>query len=171
MHLLEFVASERYDNYSSFGEAWKPKFSIRWKPFDDLTLRASYSEGFRAPSLPELFSANLTAFTTIVDPTPPLGTPPSYDVQITSGGNPHLKPETAYAYYAGFVWSPGSYDPEHSWWGWANGLSVYADWSEILKRNVINTSPTQFVVDNPGLFPGGRSARRRRIYRQREYAV
>ena len=154
MRLLEFVLSERYDNYSSFGEAWKPKFSIRWKPFDDLTLRASYSEGFRAPSLPELFSANLTAFQTIIDPTPPPGTPPSYDVQITSGGNPNLKPETSYAYFAGFVWSPGSYDPEHSWWAWANGLSVYADWSEILKRNVINTPPTQFVVDNPGLFPG-----------------
>jgi iron complex outermembrane recepter protein len=154
MRLLEFVASERYDNYSTFGEAWKPKFSLRWKPFEDLTLRASYSEGFRAPSLAELFSANLTAFTPIIDPTPPPGVSNSYEVQIISGGNPHLKPETAYAYYAGFVWSPGSVDPEHSWWGWANGLSVYADWSEILKRNVINTPPTQFVIDNPGLFPG-----------------
>jgi iron complex outermembrane recepter protein len=154
MRLLEFIASERYDNYSSFGEAWKPKFSIRWKPFNDLTLRASYSEGFRAPSLPELFSANLVGFNTITDPSPPPGVSPTYDVQVTSGGNPRLKPETAYAYYAGFVWSPGSYDPEHSWWGWANGLSVYADWSEILKRNVINIPPTQFIVNNPGLFPG-----------------
>jgi iron complex outermembrane recepter protein len=154
MRLLEFIASERYDNYSTFGEAWKPKFSLRWKPFNDLTLRASYSEGFRAPSLPELFSANLTGFLAIVDPSPPPGVSPSYDVQVTSGGNPHLKPETAYSYYAGFVWSPGSYDPDHSWWGWANGLNVYVDWSEILKRNVINTPPTQFVINNPGLFPG-----------------
>jgi iron complex outermembrane recepter protein len=154
MRLLEFVVSERYDNYSTFGEAWKPKFSVRWKPFEDLTLRASYSEGFRAPSLAELFSANLTAFQGITDPSPPPGVNPNYEVQLTSGGNPNLQPETAYSYYAGFVWSPGSADPEHSWWGWANGLSIYADWSEILKRNVIATPPIQFVINNPGLFPG-----------------
>ena len=56
---LEFVLSERYDSYSSFGDAWKPKFSIRYKPLDDLTLRASYSEGFRAPSVTELFCISI----------------------------------------------------------------------------------------------------------------
>jgi iron complex outermembrane receptor protein len=151
---LEFVISERYDDYSTFGEAAKPKFSIRYKPFDDLTFRASYSEGFRAPSLPELFAAKLTAFTTIIDPNPPPGASNTYTVTVISGGNPRLQPENSYSYYLGAVWTPGSNDPEHSWWGWANGFRAYVDWVEIQKRNTINTVGTQFVVNNPGLFPG-----------------
>ena len=39
--LLEVVFSERYDNYSDFGDAAKPKVAVRFKPIDDLTLRAT----------------------------------------------------------------------------------------------------------------------------------
>jgi iron complex outermembrane receptor protein len=152
--LLEIVLAERYDNYSSFGGAWKPKISLWYKPFDDLTFRASYSEGFRAPSLPELFTAQLTTFAFITDPTPPPGFPARSEVETISGGNPNLKPETSYAYYAGLIWTPGHSDPEHSWWGWADGLTIYGDWTEILKRNVISSVDPQFVVNNPQLFPG-----------------
>lgn len=152
--LLEIVFAERYDNYSSFGEAWKPKISLRYKPFDDLTFRASYSEGFRAPSLPELFTAQTTTFTSVTDPTPPPGSPAAPIVENITGGNPNLKPETSYGYYAGLIWTPGHSDPEHSWWGWADGLTIYGDWSEILKRNVISTVDPQFLVNNPQLFPG-----------------
>jgi iron complex outermembrane recepter protein len=152
---LEFVLSERYDNYSSFSGAWKPKFSFRYKPLDDLTFRASYSEGFRAPAVTELFESQLTSFTPITDPrvpSPPNGN--NYVVELITEGNPNLQPETAYAYYAGLVWSPGSADPERSWWGWANGFTAYFDWVEILKHNVISQVDPQFVVNNPGLFPG-----------------
>jgi iron complex outermembrane recepter protein len=147
---LEFVASERYDDYSSFGEAWKPKFSIRYKPLQDLTFRASYSEAFRAPSVTELFGSQLAAFTFVTDPVK--GTQP--EVELLTSGNPKLQPETGYSYYVGGIWSPGSQDPEHSWWGWANGFSAYVDWTEILKHGVIATIDPQFVVNNPGLFPG-----------------
>jgi iron complex outermembrane receptor protein len=152
---LEFVFSERYDSYSSFGDAWKPKFSFRYKPLDDLTLRASYSEGFRAPSVTELFSSQLTSFMVVTDPrVPPPPNGSSYTVELITEGNSKLQPETSYAYYAGLVWSPGSADPDHSWWGWANGFTAYFDWVEILKHNVINQIDPQFVVNNPGLFPG-----------------
>ena len=152
--LFEIVLAERYDNYSSFGGAWKPKFSLWYKPFEDLTFRASYSEGFRAPSLQELFTAQVSTFTFITDPTPPQGFQANTEVETISGGNPNLKPETSYAYYAGLIWTPGHSDPEHSWWGWADGLTIYGDWTEILKRNVISAVDTQFVVNNPQLFPG-----------------
>jgi iron complex outermembrane receptor protein len=151
--LLEIVLAERYDNYSSFGGAWKPKISLRYKPLEDLTFRASYSEGFRAPSLPELFAQN-TTFTFITDPSPPPGFPTNYEVERISKGNPNLQPETSYAYYAGLVWTPGHSDPEHGCLGWADGLTIYGDWTEILKRNVIDVVDPQFVVDNPQLFPG-----------------
>jgi iron complex outermembrane recepter protein len=148
--VLEFVLSERYDDYSSFGEAWKPKFSLRYKPFDDLTFRASYSEGFRAPSVTELFGSQLASFIFVTDPVK--GTQP--EVELLTSGNSRLQPETSYSYYAGTIWTPGAKDPEHSWWGWANGFTAYVDWTEILKHNVINTINPQFVVNNPGQFPG-----------------
>jgi iron complex outermembrane receptor protein len=150
MRLLEVDLSGRYDDYSSFGEAYKPKISIRYKPFDDLTLRAAYSESFRAPSVQELFTGPLEAFTFVVDPV--TGTQP--EVGLVTVGNPNLKPETGYSYYAGAVWSPGSSDPEHSCWGWANGFTAYVDWVQITKHTVIQAIDPQFVVNNPSLFPG-----------------
>ncbi len=146
---LELDISERYDDYSTFGSAAKPKFAIRYKPFDDLTFRASYSESFRAPSLPELFSGTITGFQFISDPK--LGT--SYQVQQLQSGNPHLHPETGYSYYAGAVWTPGAADPEHSWWGWLNGFTAYVDWIEISRRNVIQPPSIQFIVNNEATNP------------------
>jgi iron complex outermembrane receptor protein len=145
--LFEIVLQERYDNYSSFGEAWKPKISARYKPFDDLTLRVSYSEGFRAPSVTELFGATISAFQFVTDPRvppPPNGT--FYEVNLLTASNPKLQPETGYSYYGGLLWTPGSLDPEHSWWGWANGFSAYVDWIEITKHNVIAQIPQAFVI-------------------------
>ena len=151
--LLEVDLSERYDDYSSFGSSAKPKIAIRYKPFDDLTFRLAYSESFRAPSLPELFSGATSGFIFITDPkiAPPNN---NYDVQVEGLGNPHLKPEVGYSYYSGVVWAPGSADPEHSWWGWANGFTAYVDWIEITRRNVIAEPSAQFVVDHPSSFPG-----------------
>jgi iron complex outermembrane recepter protein len=146
---LELDISERYDDYSSFGSAAKPKFAIRYKPFDDLTLRASYSESFRAPSLPELFSGTITGFQFVSDPK----TATTVEVQQLGSGNPHLHPETGYSYYAGMVWTPGAADPEHSWWGWANGFTAYVDWIEISRRNVISEPTPQFVVNNEASNP------------------
>jgi iron complex outermembrane recepter protein len=141
---LELDISERYDDYSTFGSAAKPKFAIRYKPFDDLTFRASYSESFRAPSLPELFTGAISGFLFVSDPK--TGTSP--EVQVLGTGNPHLHPETGYSYYAGAVWTPGAADPEHSWWGWLNGFTAYVDWIEISRRNVIAEQSPQFVVNN-----------------------
>ena len=150
MRLLEVDLSERYDDYSSFGDAAKPKISIRYKPFDDLTFRVSYSESFRAPSVEELFTGPLEGFNFITDPK----NAQTYEVGLIAIGNPHLEPETGYTYYAGVVWNPGSADPEHSWWGWANGFTAYVDWIQITKHSVIAQIPAQEVIDNPSLFPG-----------------
>jgi iron complex outermembrane recepter protein len=146
---LEVDISERYDDYSTFGSAAKPKFAIRYKPFDDLTFRASYSESFRAPSLPELFTGTITGFQFVTDPK----TATTTDVQQLGSGNPHLHPETGYSYYAGAVWTPGAADPEHSWWGWLNGFTAYVDWIEISRRNVISEPTPQFIVNHEASNP------------------
>ena len=147
---LEVILSERYDNYSDFGGAAKPKVAIRYKPIDDLTLRATYAEGFIAPSLSQLFGTPILSVPAIIDPASgSLVTP-----LVVTGGNPHLKPENSYGYYAGAVWTPGASDPEHSWWGWANGFTAYIDWYQIELRNLVGEISAQELADLASSFPG-----------------
>ena len=129
---VDIVFSERDDDYSDFGNAAKPKFAIRYKPFEDLTFRGTYAEGFIAPTLGELFSTPLQLAQTIFDPQ----TNSTYTVLVTNGGNPNLKPQTSYGYYLEALWTPGSGNP-NSWWHWAKGFSAYIDWYQILIRNEI----------------------------------
>jgi iron complex outermembrane recepter protein len=50
-------ATGRFENYSDFGDAFVYKFSTRYKFLDDkVVLRGSYSTGFRAPSLHQIYT-------------------------------------------------------------------------------------------------------------------
>ena len=51
---LDLIAALRYDHYSDFGGDINPKLSLRYRATDDLIVRASWSTGFRAPSLSQL---------------------------------------------------------------------------------------------------------------------
>jgi outer membrane receptor protein involved in Fe transport len=51
---LEVSLAVRYENTSDFGSATKPKIGVRWEIAGGFALRASYSEGFRAPNLPQM---------------------------------------------------------------------------------------------------------------------
>ena len=68
---IDLALSERQDYYSDFGSAAKPKIAVRYEPFNDLTFRATYSEGFAAPSLPELFGAPIIGLAPVIDPKNP----------------------------------------------------------------------------------------------------
>ncbi|HEY0793944.1 MAG TPA: TonB-dependent receptor [Chthoniobacterales bacterium] len=146
---LDVVFSYRYDDYSTFGEAAKPKVALRYKPFDDLTFRATYAEGFIAPTLGQLFGTPLQFQATVNDPT----NGQTYNILLVNGGNPNLKPQNSYSYYAEMIWTPASKD-ENSWWKWAKGFSAYVDWYQIELRNEINTLATQTLVGAESAFPG-----------------
>jgi iron complex outermembrane recepter protein len=150
MRALQVVLSERYDDYSLFHSAAKPQIAVMYKPFDDLTLRGTYFEGFVAPSLSQLFTTPLEFQALVTNPR----LNDRETILLINGGNPNLKPETAYGYYAEILWTPGAKDPEHSWWGWANGFTAYVDWYQVEIRNLIGTVPTQTVVNSPSAFPG-----------------
>jgi iron complex outermembrane recepter protein len=150
---IELTMSERQDYYSDFGSAAKPKFALLYKPFNDLTLRGTYSESFVAPSLTQLFTVPQVAETAVVDPKNPSAGEET--VLSLTTANPRLKPENAYTYYLGAVWSPGSSDPEHSWWGWANGFSAYINWFQIDQHNQFGTLTPQEVVDLGASAPPG----------------
>ena len=116
---LDISVASRYSDYSNFGNTTNNKFGVRWQPVDDLTLRGTYAEGFRAPSIGELFGTFARFDATLVDPcagnvTPncaQLGVPPGFtqnnpQISIITGGNQGLKPEESKSLTLGTVYSP-----------------------------------------------------------------
>lgn len=65
---LEASAAGRFDKYSDYGNDFSPKVSLRWQPLKTLTLRTSYGEGFRAPSLPQLHQKESFSAESVFDP-------------------------------------------------------------------------------------------------------
>jgi iron complex outermembrane recepter protein len=123
---LDASAAVRYSDYSTFGGDTTYKLGARWQPTKDLAVRGTYSTGFRAPNLGELYG--LTQFgATLVDPCGPTsgtvaakyqagctaqGVPAGFqqaNTQITTftGGNPDLSPEKSKSYTAGILYTAG----------------------------------------------------------------
>jgi outer membrane receptor protein involved in Fe transport len=122
----------------------KPKVSVRWQPLDPkyigaLTLRSSYTEAFHAPALSEISPASTQGFGNFFDPVFRL--PLSTEIRVI--GNPNLKPEVAYEWSYGAVYSPK----------WIKGLTLSADWWHIDMRSIASLLGAQFIVENdiPGL--------------------
>jgi len=57
----------RFDRYSDFGSTFNPRVGLIYKLSKNLILRSSFSTGFRAPSLFELFSDKNQGFSSVVD--------------------------------------------------------------------------------------------------------
>jgi outer membrane receptor protein involved in Fe transport len=125
--------------------AQKPKVSVRWQPLDPkyigaLTLRGSYTEAFHAPALSEISPASTEGVADFVfDPL----LNESYPTGTRFIGNPNLKPEVAYEWSYGVVYSPK----------WIKGLTLTADWWHIDMRSIASLLGSQFTVDlnNPDL--------------------
>jgi len=95
----------REDNYSDFGKTSNYKASIRWTPIKQVLLRSSIGTGFRAPTLPDLFTPQqINTTEQFIDP----AFRGNGNIQVTSigGGNPNLKPETSKQWSFGAVISP-----------------------------------------------------------------
>ena len=132
--------------------AQKPKFSVRWQPLDPkwigaLTLRGSYSEAFHAPTLPDLTpagtkTADQFGFSVLGDPRGL--TPPGTIVPVIVSGNPNLRPEVAYEWTCGAVYSPR----------WVKGLTLSTDFWHIDLRSIASFVGAQFILDFENSFPG-----------------
>ncbi|MEM7671770.1 MAG: TonB-dependent receptor [Verrucomicrobiota bacterium] len=103
---VEAQVAARYEDYSDFGDTTKPKVALKYRPTEWLLLRASYSEAFRAPDLPYLFSEQTTSFSSSFLPDPKRPSDPPNQVRQNTGGNPDLGPEETEVYYAGAILSP-----------------------------------------------------------------
>ena len=156
--LLELNGSGRYSHYKTdSGRTFSHsvfKTDLNWKPVDAIRLRASYAEGFRAPSIGELEGSPSRFDSQIDDPcsinsllglrfnnnagvranciaqgVPAAGsqTGPSDQLSVITGGNEDLKPETSTSYIMGVVVNP------------LRGFTVEMNWYNIKVKDAIQS--------------------------------
>lgn len=65
---LDLSGAVRHSNYSTSGNTTTFKGGVNWKPSADMLLRGTYAQGFRAPSIGELFGAASRADLVLADP-------------------------------------------------------------------------------------------------------
>ncbi len=126
---------------------------IRWRPIEDLVLRASYGTGVLPPSvnqiasgLPTSLPPSTAAVLRLIDPKrggslvglDVNGTPiPVSSIGFTQGGNPRLRPEQSKSISAGIVIIP-RFSP---------GFRISIDYTTIDKTDEINTLLNQQVIN------------------------
>ncbi len=65
---LTLNAASRYSEYDTFGDTTNNKFGFVWKPFDQLMVRGTKADGFRAPTIADLFGGTSQTFSFFTDP-------------------------------------------------------------------------------------------------------
>jgi iron complex outermembrane receptor protein len=128
---LEASFAVRYSNYSIFGDTTNLKAGFLYQPRPDITIRGNWAQGFRAPSIGELFGGASRFDNVLIDPCNNSATLPANvranciangvpaagnyiqdggtgggQISLITGGSTALKPETSTSYTAGIVFSP-----------------------------------------------------------------
>ncbi|MBI2380551.1 MAG: TonB-dependent receptor [Gammaproteobacteria bacterium] len=106
---FEVQLAGRYDNYNDFGSTFNPKVALRWTVNDAVTLRGSWGEGFRAPSLAQIGLGPSEESPALPDPyrcaqTNDPGDCDAFERSVLFRGNKDLDPETSESWNAGMVW-------------------------------------------------------------------
>lgn len=65
---LSLNVASRYSDYDTFGDTTNSKISLKWKPFDSLLVRATAADGFRAPTISDLYGGTSQTFSFFTDP-------------------------------------------------------------------------------------------------------
>ncbi|PSW12651.1 TonB-dependent receptor [Photobacterium sanctipauli] len=133
---LEAKISARHDDYSSFGSNTSMGYSLLYQPFDDLMLRGTYSEVFKAPSISQLYGGQQESFDTLTDSSGQ-DTSGRDQFPVQYGSNEDLKPEQGHTASVGFVYSPSFVD----------NLSMTVDYWQIELEDLIDNVDPQFMLD------------------------
>lgn len=154
----------RYSSYSTGASTTTIKYGGRWQPFEDLTFRGGFTEGFRAASIGELFGT-LTRFdATLSDPCsdyqglgggPPasaavqancaaLGVPATYvqtnfQISTTTGGSTTLRPENSDGWNVGMTYQPS--------WSGDHNLLVEVNYYNIELTDAIQAPDAQLLLN------------------------
>ena len=160
---LDLNLAVRRSDYSTFGATTKGKYNIMWRPHPDVMLRVTGSDGFRAPSVPELFFGQSDSYPEVQDPcdvnapnftgnastgeqtnarcrsdgVPDGFTQPNTQIRITVGGNPDLQPEESENFSYGVVYQPS----------WLTGFQAEVDWFDIAITQTIGSIGYQNILE------------------------
>ena len=151
---LEVSLASRYSDYSTFGTTTNSEVGFQYTVSDQVTLRGTFSEAFRAPSVPDLYGGTFLSYPTADDAcddnTASGGQASSFCqangvpatgyvsnlVQIPTlyGGNPDLQPETSESWTMGAVVDP------------VDGLTMTIDYWSIEIENAVGTVGTTDLI-------------------------
>lgn len=144
---LDLTLAARHDDYDRLDSQFSPQASLRWQPFDMLTLRAQWGEGYRTPGLDITTQRPVPSFDTVNDPLTcaVLGQPSNCLVQVpvVAIGNPLLASEQSEHMGLGVVFQP------------LDALYVSLDYTRIRVSDRITQYQAQDVLNsdlNPSTF-------------------
>lgn len=168
---LSFNVAGRYSDYNTFGDTTNGKFSLKWKPIDDLLIRGTYATGFRAPTVADLYGGVSESFDNYTDPcdtlfgsavrNPQVATRcgaavPANFRQVASGGRPATGPnaqsDNAFLSGSNALLKPETsksssigfvYSPS-----WFNGFDIGLDWWKIKIEDVIAAETVTSILNN-----------------------
>jgi iron complex outermembrane receptor protein len=154
---LTVNASLRADKYDDLGETTiNPKLSLRWQPMRNLLVRASANSGYRAPSLPEIYTKETerTLIPVFNDPllcpggTAAPGYAPEQVCSLTGynqitkvPNNAGVKSETSESMTLGFAFEP------------AKDLTMTVDYWRTQIDDVIGNRAIDYLLANPNIYP------------------
>jgi iron complex outermembrane recepter protein len=143
-HSLELIAAGRYEEFrNNDTNVLVPKVGIRWQPFDEqFTIRSTWGEGFREPSLFELFASPTSGLLPVT-----FRGGAQNEALIVTASNPLLQPEDSRTFSGGVVYTP-KYVP---------GLTLSVDLWGIERRGVVTSPGPQEVIrrfEQGHLLPG-----------------
>lgn len=154
----------RYENYSDFGSVAEPKLALAWDLAPGYRVRASYSEGFRAPNLEQTNTTQYARLASGIDyvrceAERRRGLIPSFAqcAQTTSSlsllvsGNPELEPEESKNLSYGLVFQPEFIPSEYG------ELTVTVDRWRIEQEQIVGLlgAQTALIVDYLNRVSGG----------------
>ena len=154
---LNLTLGTRWSDYSSAGRSTNSKLAVEWRPVEDLLLRGTVSEVFRAPNINELYSGIAGDSPTVNDPCNFYsGGHPQACANVPSDGsysqaNPQISAKTSGSVVAGYQLKPEQgksfdygvvYDPH-----WLPGLSFSADIWRINLNDTITAISAQTVLN------------------------
>ncbi len=141
---VDLNVSGRYDHYSEGYSNFSPKVGVRVTPVEQISLRATYSQGFRAPTFAENNPASSYAgYSPFESPAVFVAAHPgnadytnNYNIGSGATGNAKILPEVSRSVTFGTLLKPTRW------------LALTADYYNIKKSNLIISGPRQAAAIN-----------------------
>ncbi|WP_414712007.1 TonB-dependent receptor domain-containing protein [Sphingomonas sp. CFBP8993] len=134
---FDLNVSGRYDHYSQGYSHFSPKIGAKFTPVHEFSLRATYSQGFRAPTFAEYNPASsYSGFSSYTPPDSFIAAHPgnpayntTYNIGSGAQGNPDILPEVSRSFTVGTILNPVPW------------LNLTVDYYNIRKSNLIVSGP------------------------------